>query len=233
MIPRPRNVTETAIAQFTNRIGESASVYESEVCVIRTVVAHQRALDRGALAFVLAAEDDIEVVAELDSAEDVPGALAERRGQIAVIDVDLLGPTGRAVPQVALNPPPGTRVLLLAELRHSRLLAPIMARRADVGFLTKDAPPERLVSAVRRVAAGEPVLDADLVMAAATVRSPLTLRETEVLAAASTGEPIKEIAAQLSLAPGTVRNHLSRIIAKTGGRTRIEALRIAQEAGWV
>ena len=191
-------------------------------------------LDRGALAFVLAAEDDIEVVAELDSAEDVPGALAERRGQIAVIDVDLLGPTGRAVPQVALNPPPGTRVLLLAELRHSRLLAPIMARgAADVGFLTKDAPPERLVSAVRRVAAGEPVLDADLVMAAATVRSPLTLRETEVLAAASTGEPIKEIAAQLSLAPGTVRNHLSRIIAKTGGRTRIEALRIAQEAGWV
>lgn len=202
--------------------------------MIRIVVAHRRALDRGALAFVLSAEDDLEVVAELDCPEEVPDALADRRGDVAVVDLELFGPDCAATARAALSLPPGAHALLLAELRHSRALAPMMARRAPgVGFLAKNVPPEQLVSAVRRVAAGEPVIDADLVMTAATVRSPLTLRETEVLAAAAAGGPVKEIAAQLSLAPGTVRNHLSRVIAKTGGRTRIEALRIAQEAGWV
>lgn len=202
--------------------------------MIRTLVAHHRVLDRGALAFVLSAEDDIEVVAELDRLEDVVSALVGRHGDVAVVDVELFGPDHPAAAGRALDLPEGHHALLLADVRQARALAPLMTRRPPgIGFLTKNAPPERLVTSVRQVTAGEPVIDPELVMAATAVRSPLTPRETEVLAMAATGGPVAEIAAQLSLAPGTVRNHLSRVIAKTGGRTRIEALRIAQQAGWV
>jgi len=202
--------------------------------VIRTLVAHHRALDRGALAFVLSAEDDIEVVAELDRVEDVASALANGHGDVAVVDVELFGPDGLTAVGLARHLPEGHHALLLADVRQAATLAPLMARRSTgLGFLTKNTPPEQLVASVRRVAAGEPVIDPELVLAATAARSPLTPRETEVLAMAAAGGPVAEIAAQLSLAPGTVRNHLSRVIAKTGGRTRIEALRIAQKAGWV
>lgn len=202
--------------------------------MIRTLVAHRRALDRGALAFVLRAEDDIEVVAELDRIEDVTAASESGRADVAVVDLELFGPDGPAAAGGVLSLPEGHRTLLLTDVRHARALAPIIARRpSGIGFLTKNASPDRLVACVRRVAADEVVIDAELVVAATEVRSPLTPRETEVLAVAASGGPVTEIAARLSLAPGTVRNHLSRVIAKTGGRTRIEALRIAQEAGWV
>jgi two-component system, NarL family, response regulator DesR len=86
---------------------------------------------------------------------------------------------------------------------------------------------------IRRLYRREPVLDADLVVAALRTRSPLTPQEVRVLQAAAEGWPVKEIARKLGLSPGTVRNYLSRVIAKTGARTRIEAVHIAQQAGWV
>jgi two-component system response regulator DesR len=110
-----------------------------------------------------------------------------------------------------------------------------MARLAPrVGLIATEASPAQLIEGVRRMARGEPVLDIELAVAALTAKgSPLTERERQILRLAADGTPVKEIAAQLFLCDGTVRNYLSRIVTKTGARTRIEAIRIAQEAGWI
>jgi two-component system response regulator DesR len=198
--------------------------------VIRTVVAHGVTLIRGALSFVLSTEADIEVVAELERAEDVESTLTGREADVAVVDLDLLGPgTLRGIPRQRDCP-----VLLLAEARRFGALVPVAARTdSGVGFLAVDAPPDRLVDAVRRAAKGERVIDPGLVLAALRPRCPLTPRELDVLAATSDGASVKEVAALLALSPGTVRNHLSRILAKAGARSRIHAVRIAHESGWI
>jgi two-component system response regulator DesR len=204
--------------------------------VIRTLIAHDRALFRGALAFVLSNEDDIEVIAELDrtDANAIATTVAAERPDVTIVDLDLFGMDGLGEACTAYRSLEGCRLLVLADLHRARALAPVMAKRPPgVGFLTKDGKPGRMVDAVRRMAAGEPVIDADLVAAAVGARSPLTPRETEVLAAVAGGGPLYEVAERLRLSPGTVRNHLSRIIAKTGGRTRIEAISLAQRAGWI
>jgi two-component system response regulator DesR len=102
------------------------------------------------------------------------------------------------------------------------------------GFIVKDAPAETLADGIRRVARGERVIDPDLVAAALeTGATPLTERETDVLRAAESGLPTEQIAARLSLSPATVRNYLSNAINKVGGRNRIDAIRIARDAGWL
>ena len=103
-----------------------------------------------------------------------------------------------------------------------------------VGFLVKDAPAAELASAIRRVAAGERVLDPGLALTALSEGdNPLTPRERDVLTAAVDGATIADIAARLRLSEGTVRNHLSVAIQKVGGRNRVEAARLAEEKGWL
>lgn len=203
--------------------------------MIRTLLAHNGGLVRGALAFVLEQQGDIEVVAELDRADQVVPTVLERRPDVTVVDLDLLGMDGLPVAFDLHNRLRGCRVLILAERRRSGVLSHVMATEAPkgVGFLTKDGPLARLVDAVRRVARGEPVVDPEMVVAALHTDNPLTRRERQVLSLAAKGGPVDEIAAKLALSPGTVRNHVSRIITKTGARTRIEAVRIACDAGWI
>ncbi|MFL6024486.1 MAG: LuxR C-terminal-related transcriptional regulator, partial [Marmoricola sp.] len=102
------------------------------------------------------------------------------------------------------------------------------------GFVVKDTPAAELADAVRRVHAGlrvvDPVLAADSLVAG---ESPLSPRETEVLQAASDGSTAAAVAAKLFLSEGTVRNHLSSAIGKTGASTRAEAVRVATENGWL
>ncbi|WP_329110769.1 response regulator transcription factor [Micromonospora sp. NBC_01699] len=199
--------------------------------MIRTLLALDGALIRGALAFVLATEDDIDVVAELDRIEQVGPAIRSRRPDVAVVDSELLGTGG---PAGSLRYEHSCPLLVLVDARRPRTLGGALhARSRTVGFLGNDVTPQRVVDGVRRLARGEPVVDADLVVAALNTESPLTLRETEVLEIAADGAPVVEIAARVGLSPGTVRNHLSRIAAKAGARTRIEAVRIAREGGWI
>jgi two-component system response regulator DesR len=106
-------------------------------------------------------------------------------------------------------------------------------RTSPIAFVAHDGPPDRLVHAVRRVAEGERVIDADLLVAALQTCCPLTPREIDVLAVTAEGAGAKEVATRLTLSPGTVRNHLSRILTKTGARTRLEAVHIAEESGWI
>ncbi|MFY1670975.1 response regulator transcription factor [Plantactinospora sp. WMMB334] len=199
--------------------------------MIRTLLALNGALIRGALAFVLTTQKDIEVVAEVDRAEDIGAALRMQRPDVAVTDVKLFGAAALSGGIAPSEPPP---VLVLVDPRRPRMLGnALRAHCQRLGFLGSDVAPERVVDAVRRLARGGSVVDADLVAAALSRENPLTEREVEVLEIAAEGWPVVEIASKLSLSAGTVRNHLSRIAGKTGARTRIEAIRIARERGWI
>ncbi|MER5333598.1 response regulator transcription factor [Micromonospora sp. NPDC002717] len=191
--------------------------------MIRTLLALDGALVRGALSLVLAAEDDISVVAELDREDALPPAVRAQRPDVAVVDLDLVGAG------VAGQCP----LLVLADRRRARSLHRVLTPGRTVGILGNDVAPQRVVDGVRRLARRESVIDADLVMAALVRDSPLTVRETEILDLTAAGAPVVEIARMLGLSPGTVRNHLGRITRKAGARTRVEAVRVAREAGWI
>ncbi len=202
--------------------------------MIRTLLAMHRGLLRGALRFVLSKQDDIEVIAEWDNLDDVLASVRAERPDVTVLDLDVIGESGNVTPRDVQGKMPGCKVLVLVNPRRSSLVQAELAEVApDIGFLAQTVSPDRLVDGVRRLARDQPVLDADLVVAALRAKGPLTARERRVLEVAAEGAPVKEIAARLALSPGTVRNHLSRIIAKTGARTRIEAIRIAGERGWL
>ncbi|HEY0700637.1 MAG TPA: response regulator transcription factor [Micromonospora sp.] len=202
--------------------------------MVRTLLALEGGLVRGALAYVLGTEDDIDVVGEVDAADDVEAALAERRPDVIVIDLDLVTVDHLPKIRTASERLGGCRLLVLVEPRRAALLGEAMtAHSPHVGFLSKNVSPQRVVESIRKLAAGKLVIDGDLVIAALRPGSPLTRRELEVLDVAAQGCPVKEIASKLALSPGTVRNHLSRILTKTGARTRLEAVRIAQQSGWL
>jgi two-component system response regulator DesR len=196
--------------------------------VIRTLLILDGALVRGALAFVLSAQDDIDVVGEGDRGDDAAALIRSLRPDVVVTDLGLIAgePHTRSLPCPAL---------VLASYKQARQLAAAVRHQAQpCGFLGDQVTPQRVVDGVRRLARGEPVADARLAVAAlAGKKNPLTDRETEILEIAATGWPAKEIAARLHLSPGTVRNYLSRVVAKVGARTRIEAVRTAQESGWI
>lgn len=201
--------------------------------MIRVLVAEDMHMIRGALVALLSLEQDMKVVAELERGDQVLAAALEARPDVAVLDVDMPGVDGLAAAELIHEHLPECRVLVLTGLSQPGVL--LRALSAHVrGFLKKDAPASTLADAVRRVAAGERVLDPDLVAAALeTGTSPLTAREGDVLRTADTGLSTEEIAAQLALSPATVRNYLSNAIAKVGARNRIDAIRIAREAGWL
>ncbi|MGS2616464.1 response regulator transcription factor [Micromonospora sp. LZ34] len=199
--------------------------------MIRTLLALDGALVRGAMTLVLDAEDDIRVVAELDRGDAVGPALWAQLPDVAVVDLDLVD----AAVATAANPCP---LLVLTDPRRARGLGDMLSTGRTVGVLGNNVPPQAVVDGVRRLSRGEPVVDADLVVAALDVDphpvgSPLTARETEVLMLTAAGSPVAEVAASLGLAPGTVRNHLTRITRKCGARTRVEAVRVARDAGWI
>jgi two-component system response regulator DesR len=203
--------------------------------LIRVLLAQDRTLIRGALAALLDREIDIKVVGQVGELDEVVRTARRCRSEVVVLDLDLVDIDHLSALAGLARALPGHGVLVLTDLKHSALLATRGHRELPrVGFLSKEAPPSRLLDAVRRMARGEPTLDPELAVAALTGRgNPLTAREREVLGMAAAGAPAKEIAARLFLATGTVRNYLSSSMGKTGARTRIEAIRIARDAGWL
>ncbi|MEV4817675.1 response regulator transcription factor [Micromonospora tulbaghiae] len=203
--------------------------------MVRTLLALEGRLVRGALAHLLSAQGDIDVVAEADTADAVHAALLQERPDVVVVDVNVV-PVERLAPlAAAAGDNHGGRVLVLVDRRHAARMRAVLAEHHGwIGFLDRDVPPERIADGVRQVAGGQPVLDPDLVVAALDVADdPLTPREREVLDVAAEGLPVREIAQKLGVSPGTVRNHLSHVMAKTGARTRLEAVRLARESGWI
>lgn len=201
--------------------------------MIRVLIAEDMHLIRSALVALLSLETDIEVVAELSRGDEVVDAALRTRPDVAVLDIDMPGTDGLTVAEQLRERLPECRALILTGLSQPGHLLRALRAHAH-GFIVKDKPADRLLDGVRRVARGEHVIDPELVAAAMqTGSSPLTGRETDVLRAADSGNSTDEIAAQLFLSPATVRNYLSNAISKTGARNRIDAIRIARNAGWL
>ncbi|MDO0926663.1 response regulator transcription factor [Streptomyces sp. TG1A-8] len=200
---------------------------------IKVLLAEDMHMVRGALVALLNLEEDIEVVAEVaDGDQIVPRALA-CGPDVAVIDIDLPGTDGLTAAAQLQKALPECRSMILTSLGRPGTFR--RAVKAGVrAFVLKDAPPQELAQAIRRVQKGERVVDPELAMAAwDSGDNPLTDREAEVLRLAADGAEAGEIARRLFLSVGTVRNYLTASVVKLGARNRLDAVRIAREAGWV
>lgn len=201
--------------------------------MIRLLIAEDMHLIREALVALLSLQSDFEVVAELERGDEVLAAARETQPDIAVLDIDLPGLDGLTAAEQLHADVPDCQVVILTGLGQPGNL--LRALKAHVrGFVVKDAPASDLIDGIRRVAAGQRVIDPELVATAIEVGdSPLTSRETDVLRAARSGQPTEQMAQDLALSPATVRNYLSHAITKVGARNRLDAIRIAQNAGWI
>jgi two-component system response regulator DesR len=200
---------------------------------IRLLLADDQHLVRTALKTLLELEDGFRVVAEVGRGDEVVAAARAHRPDVALLDIEMPGLDGLAAAAALAHELPSCRVIILTTFGRPGYLRRAMESGA-LGFVVKDAPAEQLADAVRRVATGERVVDPAL--AAATLAggaSPLTGRERDVLVAARGGATVADIAGTLFLSEGTVRNYLSAAIAKTGVRNRVEAIRVADERGWL
>jgi two-component system, NarL family, response regulator DesR len=201
--------------------------------VITVLLAEDQAMVRGALAGLLSLEPDIEVVAQVARGDEVLAAARRARPDVALLDIEMPGLDGIAAAGQLARDLPATRVLILTTFGRPGYLRRAMEQGA-AGFLLKDSPAEELARAIRRARAGERIVDPGLAAAAlGEGPSPLTPREHEVLAAAREHATVADVAAALHLSPGTVRNYLSSAMGKVGARNRVEAIRAAEERGWL
>jgi two-component system response regulator DesR len=201
--------------------------------VIRLLLADDQALVRGALSALLGLEPDLEVVAEVGSGDAVLAAVLEHRPDVALLDVEMPGLDGISATAGVRAAAPATRVLIVTTFGRPGYLRRALLAGAS-GFVVKDTPAPQLADAVRRVHAGlrvvDPALATDSLLAG---ESPLTAREAEVLREARDGSSVAVIAKRLFLSEGTVRNHLSSAIGKTGSTNRAEAVLTADGNGWL
>lgn len=200
--------------------------------MIKIVLAEDMHMIRGALVALLAFEQDIEVAAEVDNGDDILPSVLEHQPDVAVLDIDLPGMDGLTAAGLIHERLPRCRTLILTSLGRPGNLRRALDAHVS-GFIVKDAPPTKLADAIRRVAAGERVIDRQLAFAAwETKTNPLTRRESEVLRMTAEGAEAAEIASRLFLSVGTVRNYLTTIVTKLGARNRVDAIRIARDQGW-
>jgi two-component system, NarL family, response regulator DesR len=201
--------------------------------MIRVIVVEDQAMVRGALAALLQLEGDIAVAAQVSRGDQVVDVALACHPDVALLDIELPGIDGLTAAAALRASLPACKVIMLTTFGRVGYLRRAMEAGA-VGFLLKDAPASELATAIRRVVAGERVVDPALALSALSEgESPLTSREREILSAAADGASLADIASMLRLTEGTVRNHLSVVIHKLGVRNRIEAARLAQRKGWL
>jgi two-component system, NarL family, response regulator DesR len=200
---------------------------------VRVLLAEDQAMVRGAIAALLALEEDIEIVAEASRGDEVVPLALESGPDVALLDVEMPGGDGLDAAAALREKLPSCHVIILTTFGRAGYLKRAMENGA-AGFLLKDAPSSELAKAIHRVVRGERVVDPDLAaLALSAGDNPLTEREREVLAASEGGATIEDVAARLYLSEGTVRNYLSTAIKKLGTRNRIEAARLAEKRGWL
>jgi two-component system, NarL family, response regulator DesR len=201
--------------------------------VIRTLIAERVALTRAGLVACLSREPDIEVAAELDRGEQLLPAATALRPDVALISDDIACGSGFAVIDDLHAAAPSCRTLIMAAKPSPCDLRKAVAAHAT-GFVCKDSSLQEISDAIRQVASGRRALDPDLAYATLdTPANPMTPRERDVLRLAAEGAPTADIAGQLCLTNGTVRNYISSVIAKIGARNRVDAIRIAGHSGWL
>ena len=200
---------------------------------IKLLVADDQDLVRQALCALLGLQADFEVVAQVGRGDEVVAAVLAHKPDVALLDIEMPGLDGLAAAAVVTAQAPACKVVILTTFGRAGYLRRAMDAGA-AGFVVKDAKAEVLADAIRRVVRGEKFVDPALAVATLTVgESPLTARERDVLIVARDGSTVVEIAGKLYLSEGTVRNYLSNAIAKTRTRNRMEAVRVADERGWL
>jgi len=204
---------------------------------IRILIADDQAIIREALAALVRLEPDLEVVGLAGDPGGVVALAAEHEPDVILMDVQMPGDAavkdGIEATAKIVERRPATRVIILTTFGRPGYLRRAMEAGA-VGFMVKDAPADRLVDGIRRVASGLRVVDPTLAADSLSIgASPLTDRETQVLAAAAHGGSTAVIASSVFLSEGTVRNHLSAAMGKLGAGSRAEAVRIATDNGWL
>jgi two-component system response regulator DesR len=200
---------------------------------IRLLLADDQALVRGALAALHDLESDLSVVPETGRGDEEVDAARENKPDVALLDVEMPGLDGIGATAALRRELPDIKVLIVTTFGRPGYLRKAMQAGAS-GFVVKDTPARQLADAVRRVHSGLRVVDPSLAAdSLVTGESPLTARESDVLRAARDGSTVSAMAGRLYLSEGTIRNHLSSAIGKTGARTRAEAVRIAETNGWL
>ena len=199
---------------------------------IRVVIAEDQAMVLGALAALLEMESDINVVARAVNGKLALEAVAQHHPDILITDIEMPEGTGLDVAAELKRRNEHTRVIILTTFARPGYLRRALEAGA-AGYLLKDMPADKLADAVRRVHRGLRVVDPELAGEAWTEADPLTDRERQVLRLASEGIASSEIAANIGLSEGTVRNYLSEAISKLGASNRVEAARIARSRGWL
>ena len=200
---------------------------------ISVVIADDQALVRAGLAALLELEPDISVVAQVGNGREAVDAVAAQNIDVALLDIEMPVLNGLDATQEIARGGSGTRCMIVTTFDRPGYLRRALDAGAS-GFVVKDTPAEQLAEAIRRVHSGlrviDPVLAEESLVAGA---NPLTQREQDVLREAAQGGSAKQIAAALFLSPGTVRNHLSSAIGKTGVNNRSEAAATALRNGWI
>jgi len=200
---------------------------------IRLVIVDDQAMVRGALTALLELEDDLTVVGVAGDGADAVRVVAETAPDVCLMDIQMPGMDGIAATRSVRAANAGTRVLIVTTFARPGYLRAALDAGAS-GFVVKDAPAEQLADAVRRVHSGLRVVDSALAEASVFEgANPLSEREQQVLRLAADGRSAAAIASEVFLSAGTVRNNLSAAIGKVGGANRAQAVRIAQDKGWI
>jgi two-component system response regulator DesR len=200
--------------------------------VIRVLVAEDQAMVLGALAALIDIEPDLEVVAQARSGREALNVAATVRPDVVVTDIEMPGLSGLELAGELKRLGSPARIIILTTFARPGYLRRALEAGAS-GYLLKDAPSNKLADAIRRVHAGGRAVDPELAAEAWSEADPLTDRERQVLRMAAEGQSSADIATDLDLSEGTVRNYLSEAIGKVGGKNRVDAARIARTKGWL
>ncbi|MEU0074320.1 response regulator transcription factor [Streptomyces sp. NPDC006332] len=196
--------------------------------MVRVLIAEEMPMIRGALAALLSLEPDMNIVAEVGRRDLVTSAAMASSPHVAILNTD-----GIEIAPELRRKTPDIQLLVLSATAQPRLLRQALSAQVS-GFILKEEPPAQLAEAVRRVAAGERIINPKLALKALDAdETPLTARELEVLRLFARGFEPADIAGSLSLQVGTVRNYLTSIVTKLSARNRVDAIRIASRVGWL
>lgn len=200
---------------------------------LKVLVAEDQHMIRGALVALLEIEHDLSVVASVDRGDLVIPAAWECRPDVAIIDLEISDIDGLTVAKMLHETLPSCRTMILTGMIRPGVIRRALTARV-AGFLLKTTPSERLPEAVREMASGRRIIDPQLALIAWDAdENPLSTREAQVLKHAAQGAEPTEIAAALQLSVGTIRNYLTAVVVKLNARNKVDAVRIATEAGWI
>lgn len=200
--------------------------------MIQVIIAEDQRMLRGALGSLLDLEEDIHVIGLAENGKEALTLINSLQPDVCLIDIEMPITSGLEVAEQLNTQNSDCRVIILTTFARPGYLE--RALKANVyGYLLKDGPSEELAQSIRNVIKGKKEISPELIFGSLKQENPLTAREIDILKFASSGMTTKEIADELYLSHGTVRNYLSEVISKLNAKNRIEAIAIADEKGWL